>query len=239
MADTSAITIVISWLYPTLTSKTVNVSVGRKSGNSTYCPGSLHELPHRRSSASMPSVSPIIADDLVLHAHTREHPGEQFQHQTHGGPEHEQAQQRRRLPGHALLDVEPVEDVRGDGRDGAVGEVEDTRCLVREDEAGAGEAVDGAGGEPDHDERERNPARGATPLGSRVPSRTARHRTGRCAQVIRSPGCRSSSSRSARSACGSSSTMLNQHELCGMRLTGGEGDRVGRQAVERLVVEAC
>ncbi len=60
MADTSAITMVISWLYPTLTSKTVNVSVGRKSGNRTYCPGSLHELPQRRSSASMPSVSPIM-----------------------------------------------------------------------------------------------------------------------------------------------------------------------------------
>ncbi len=35
IAETSATSIVISWLYPTFTSSTVNVSVGRKSGKST------------------------------------------------------------------------------------------------------------------------------------------------------------------------------------------------------------
>src|SRR6185312_1217311 len=46
-AETSAISIVISWLYPTFTSKTVKVSVGRKSGNCTYWRGSLQLLPQR------------------------------------------------------------------------------------------------------------------------------------------------------------------------------------------------
>ena len=51
---------VISWLYPTFTSKTVKVSVGRKSGNCTYWPGSLQLLPQRVSTPAIPRVRPIM-----------------------------------------------------------------------------------------------------------------------------------------------------------------------------------
>ena len=82
-----------------------------------------------------------------------EHAGEQLEQQAH-----ERARARARDDGgdppvDALALPEPVEDEGGDGGDGAVGEVEDARGLVGEDEPGARQAVDGPGGQTDHDER--------------------------------------------------------------------------------------
>jgi hypothetical protein len=93
--------------------------------------------------------------DLVLGADLGEHAREQLEQQAHERTEHEQTQQRGDLPRHALPHVQPVEDVRRHRRDRAIGEVEDTRGLVREHEPGAREAIDRTGGEADHDEREK------------------------------------------------------------------------------------
>ena len=54
----------------------------------------------------------------------------------------------------AVLNVQVVEEVRACGGDGAVAEVEDARCLVRQDEAGGREAVDRTGRDAADDERQ-------------------------------------------------------------------------------------
>ncbi len=146
----------ISWLYPTLTSNTVNVSVGRKSGKRMYVPGSPHDCAPEPEDRLDPEREPDHAGDLVLRPDLRQHPREQLEQQAHERPEHEQAEHARR-PARTTpsLHVQPVEDVRRHRRDGAVGEVEDARRLVREHEPGAGKAVHRAGGEADDDERKK------------------------------------------------------------------------------------
>ena len=57
-------------------------------------------------------------------------------------------------PRDAVLHVQHVEGVRGDGRQGAVTEVEDARGLVGVDQAYRREAVDRAGDESGDDERQ-------------------------------------------------------------------------------------
>ena len=154
-ADTSATIMTISWLYPTLTSNTVNVSVGRKSGKRMYVPGSPHEVPQSRRMASIPSVSPIMpaiwycvptCDSMRVSSSSS---------RPMIGPSTNRQSTAATRPGDALLHVQPVEDVRRHRGDRAVREVEDARRLVREHEPGAREAVDRAGGEADDDERKK------------------------------------------------------------------------------------
>ena len=111
-------------------------------------------LDHSVSAPVMPERQADHADDLELGAHPREHPGEQLEQQAHQGPEDEdrqiEAAIRQSTPWRCQSEVQ---DERGDGGDGAVGEVEDAGGLVREHEPGAREAVDGPGGQTDDDKR--------------------------------------------------------------------------------------
>jgi hypothetical protein len=53
-----------------------------------------------------------------------------------------------------VVDVQEVEDVRRDGGERTIAEVEDAGRLVRQDKAGTGEAVDGPGRDTADNERQ-------------------------------------------------------------------------------------
>ena len=93
------------------------------------------------------------ADDLELGADPAEHPREHLEQQAHQRSENQDRHEESDPPVDALALPHEVE---GEGRnrgDRAVREVEDTGGLVREHQTGAGEAVDGPGGQTDDDER--------------------------------------------------------------------------------------